>query len=112
MARNIQVQRWASGKGLAVWLMLALWMSLTLVTASPKLHHWFHHDSKAPRHECAATSISKGTILGGATSPQSVPAVTALLLPAKRAAISISFLSYSEPLTRGPPIRSLFKSCS
>ena len=112
MARNIQVQRWVSGRGLAVWLMLALWMSLTLVTASPKLHHWFHHDSKAPRHECAATSISKGTILGGTPPPRSTPIITTLALPAKRAAISISFLSYSEPLTRGPPISSFLNSCS
>ena len=104
MARNVQVQRWATGRGLAVWLMLALWMSLTLVTAFPKLHHWFHQDSNAPRHECAATSISKGTILGGTLAPQSAPIITALVLAGKRAAICISFLSYSEPLTRGPPI--------
>src|SRR5437762_14121414 len=81
MARSIQVQRWVSGRGLAAWLMLALWMSLTLVTAFPKLHHWFHHDSSAPRHECAATQISKGTIVGGAPPPQSAPAVSTLLLP-------------------------------
>src|SRR4051812_41264618 len=104
MARSIQVQRWASGKGLAAWLMLALWMSLTLVTALPQLHHWFHHDSSAPRHECAATQISKGTILGGTPPPQFAPVTTTLLLPIKRAEISISFVSYSEPLTRGPPL--------
>src|SRR5437667_9359617 len=112
MARSIQVQRWVSGSGLAVWLMLALWMSLTLVTAAPKLHHWFHHDSKAPRHECAATQISKGTIIGGTPPPQFIPAVTTLVLPIKRTAISISFLSYSEPLTRGPPISSFLNLSS
>src|SRR5437868_7011949 len=112
MARSIQVERWDSGKGLAVWLMLGLWISLTLVAAVPKLHHWFHHDSSAPRHECAATQISKGTILGGTPPSQSVPVVTALVLPAKRAAICISFLSYSEPLTRGPPTDSFLSSRS
>jgi len=112
MARSIKVQRWVSGRGLAAWLMLALWVSLTLVTAFPKLHHWFHHDSSAPRHECAATQISKGMVLGGTPPPQSVPAVTTLLLPAKRTAISISFVSYSEPLTRGPPVSSFLSSCS
>jgi len=112
MARSIQVQRWVSGMGLAAWLMLALWMSLTLVTAFPKLHHWFHHDSRAPRHECAATQLSKGTVLGGPPPPQSAPAVRTLLLPAKRAAISFGFVSYSEPLTRGPPISSFLNSRS
>src|SRR5258706_7888203 len=112
MARNIPVQRWSSGRGLAVSLMLALWMSLTLVSALPKLHHWFHDDSRAPRHECAATLVSKGTILGGSPPPQCAPAVPVLAIPVANDCISSSFLSYSEPLTRGPPVSSFLHSRS
>ncbi|MBI5387216.1 MAG: hypothetical protein HZA90_21320 [Verrucomicrobia bacterium] len=58
----------------AVALMLALWFTTVLLSASPRLHELLHHDSHSPNHECVVTLLGKGHFL---SSPAGVGLVVA-----------------------------------
>ena len=84
-------------------LMLALWFAISLVSASPTLHHWFHCDSGQLQHQCLATAVSKGGALPVDQPLVYLPPEQFTVAEAAGCTFVISFLSYSEPLTRGPP---------
>ena len=46
--------------GSVVGLLVLLWMSSALLSASPELHHWLHADSQQAGHECILTLLSHG----------------------------------------------------
>jgi hypothetical protein len=83
--------------------MMLLWLSLSLISAFPKLHHWFHHDSGTLQHECLATAVSKGGALPVSQAVHYVPPSSWLVLAATGCAFVRHFVSYALPLTRGPP---------
>jgi len=74
-----------------------------LLSAVPRLHHWFHRDSAGPKHECVLAAVSKGALITGGEPVQYVPLAGKLLLPLASRSFTFNFVSYSEPLTRGPP---------
>src|SRR5436305_15313116 len=110
MGQHLQLTRWRNGRIPAVSLMLALWVSLSLVSTLPRLHHWFHQDSASPSHECAITTLSKNIFVSTAHGLQTEPSVDALLLPASSELLVVSTRPYSEPPGRGPPALSVLPS--
>ncbi len=52
------------GALLVAGLMLVLWLGTIALAASPQLHQKLHNDSKSLTHECSATLLSKGHLLG------------------------------------------------
>src|SRR4051812_19852345 len=93
-----------SGRGILGSLMLVLWLSLGLISALPRLHHWFHHDSGTPQHECLATTVSKGGVLALSHGVPYVSPSSWLVLSASGCAFIRPLVSYALPLTRGPPV--------
>jgi hypothetical protein len=88
------------------FLMLGLWFAINLVSASPILHHWFHCDSGQLQHHCLVTAMSKDGALPAGPPALYHPPEKSLLAETTGCSFVVSFLSYSEPLTRGPPSNS------
>jgi hypothetical protein len=97
---------------LAVSLMLGLWLVLTVLSTSPQLHHWFHHDSAAPAHDCLITSLSKGNLIAVGQPMTYAPPQSTVVFWHHPPVVNSGFVSYSEPLTRGPPNPSFPSSSS
>jgi hypothetical protein len=103
MGRGFGTARRQTAQTAVTALMLALWFAINLVSASPILHHWFHCDSGQLQHHCLVTSVSKGAALPAGPSALYLPPDKCSLPETTGCRFVISFLSYSEPLTRGPP---------
>jgi hypothetical protein len=49
--------------------MLSLYLMLQLLAGSSSLHHWLHHDSNAPDHQCVIKQVAQGEVLVVAAEP-------------------------------------------
>jgi len=83
--------------------MLLLWLSLSLISALPRLHHWFHHDSGTLQHECLATALSKAGVLALSHGVHYLSPSSWLIFSAVGSGFIRPLVSYALPLTRGPP---------
>jgi hypothetical protein len=96
----------AFGKPVLTALLTALLFVSALASASPALHHWFHHDHQSLSHYCVVTALEHGhtdvasvwvTVIPSATG---VPVAT---LPCESFFISHDLTLHPE---RGPPVLS------
>jgi hypothetical protein len=103
MANASEARCWRSARGTVASVTLLLWLSISLISAFPRLHQWFHHDSGTLKHECLATSVSKGGALPVAQAVHYVPPSSWVALAPTGCAFINHLVSYALPLTRGPP---------
>ena len=54
--------RTRQGKSVFSLLALALFIFVQALAASSAIHHFVHHDSDQPSHQCAATLLSHGQV--------------------------------------------------
>lgn len=96
-----------SGVGLhrvaAVGTLLLFLFALAL-SASPQLHHAFHHDSDEGRHHCAATLLHSGQVDVPALAETVIAPQTWIELP-QPVAVSVSSANVELlPAGRAPPV--------
>jgi hypothetical protein len=85
-------------------LMLALWVLMGVLSASPELHHWVHADSNAAQHDCIVTQLTKGGALGGLSGKVAlICPYSPHQLPVCDESQPFSFFDYRVSLSRGPP---------
>jgi hypothetical protein len=63
----MKTARYKSRKAIAA-AMLVLWCFISAAAIRSQLHHWLHPDSSSPKHECAITNITNGSLLVGCSS--------------------------------------------
>jgi hypothetical protein len=77
---------------------------LCLLAACPEAHHWLHHDSDEPGHDCAVVMFAHGLALAGDSA---IPEAIFLFLVALVAAIyrtpDLCRPRYALQPERGPP---------
>ncbi len=56
-------QRRTVGHAIVTGLTLGLWLGMSLLAASPCLHHLLHHDSQNLGHHCVFTQFSKSPVM-------------------------------------------------
>jgi hypothetical protein len=59
MLKRLQLRNIAFQRGLTA-LLIAQLLVIMAMTVCPELHHWMHHDSDSPDHECAVTLFAHG----------------------------------------------------
>jgi hypothetical protein len=62
--KAFQPRRIRHRRGLLVGgLMLSLYLMLQVLAGSAVLHHWLHHDSNSPDHQCVIKQVAEGEVL-------------------------------------------------
>jgi hypothetical protein len=85
---------------------LALYLFVVALAASPELHHLFNHGADDPDHQCAATVIAHGQVdAAPAAVVVIIPFSTCLQSPAV-APQPIAAADFWLPLERAPPVSS------
>lgn len=59
MFKHLQLRNVAFQRGITA-LLIAHLLVIMAMTVCPELHHWAHHDSDCPDHECAVTLFAHG----------------------------------------------------
>ncbi|HAM71194.1 MAG TPA: hypothetical protein DCM86_06085 [Verrucomicrobiales bacterium] len=65
--------------------MLLLWVSLTAMAVSPRVHEYFHADAHDPLHSCAVTHLEQQGVSAAPDAIQLCVALPLWDLPALRA---------------------------
>src|SRR4051794_36194660 len=103
MANASEARCWRSARGTVASVTLLLWLSISLISAFPRLHQWFHHDSGTLKHECLATSVWRGGAFPFAQAFHYVPPSSWVALPPPGCFLINHPVWSVFPLPRGPP---------
>lgn len=83
---------------------LLLFLFVLALSASPQLHHAFHHDSDEARHHCAVTLLHNGQVDAPALAVAAIaPQAWIELLPPVSVSVSSAKVELL-PAGRAPPV--------
>jgi hypothetical protein len=84
--------------------MLATWLALDVVGASPALHAWLHSDSASPDHHCVISLLAHGKVhQAPADSPVPPPPHVTLVAATERTGVVVD-PDYRLLPSRAPPL--------
>lgn len=83
---------------------LLLFLFVLALSASPQLHHAFHHDSDEDQHHCAVTLLHSGQVDAPGVAETAIALQTWIELP-QPVAVSVSSANVELlPAGRAPPV--------
>jgi hypothetical protein len=78
---------------------------LCILAASPEAHHWLHHDSDEPGHECAVVVFAHGlTSVGDSVTPEALFLFLVAVAVVQCRRLDLIAPRYALRPERGPPV--------
>lgn len=107
---NIRTLHQAGKTGL-VGLLILLWLEVTVLATSPRLHQSVHSDAASPQHECIVTLLNDGKLaLNAELDLHPIPTPNAQARLPKPTSPALAALVGRLPQGRAPPANSSSES--